>query len=230
MKTNMEVELEPYTHRVQNSEDSSVTSSEVYRAKSIVERERENHIIESWKPSHEQLLYIWSEKSAGYRWLHMRCHEEYLILNNVCTYPIIILSCMVSFVSVIMPQNINEHDSTHIFMYIISGCNFLMAIITSIQKFHRYAENSEKHYNIAIQYAMFYREINMELALDKKDRKDAVEFCKLMKANYDRMLMSTMIIPNHIIKLFNQSFPYLLHRPDVANGLFDMHIKRDEYI
>ena len=203
----------------------TINSTEVYRAKALIHRERRASIAASWKNSHEKLLYIWSEKSAGYRWLHMRCHEYFIFMNNVFTYPIIVLSSAMGFGSFILSQLPQFNDKVYI-IYILAACNLIVAIFTSLQKFHRYAENSEKHLSIAIQYAIFYRELNMELSLDKSERHDAKEFCKTMKSQYDRLLMNTISIPSHVIVKFNKTFPNILHRPDVANGLFDLRIQK----
>jgi hypothetical protein len=205
-----------------------IDNIEVFKAQSIIAKQRRRSIQYSWVGSQEDLLFTWSEKGAVYRWLHIRAHEYYTYMNNLYTYPIIVLSSVIGFSGMVLNKpHLSETDL--IILYILSSCNLIVAMLSSVQKFNKHAEKAEHHLSQSIQYAKFYRDINMELSLDRKDRENGVVFCKNSQSKYDNLLGTSLSVPRHIIREFNLMFPNLMNRPDIANGLFDMNIKKRIY-
>ena len=108
--------------------------------------------------------------------------------------------------------------------YIIAGMNIFTALLSSFQKFMMSAEKSENHATIARQFASYYRNISLELALNPRDRTDCMEICKACRNEYDRLMNVSPNVPQKIINRFKANFPYCKNKPDIANGLSDMHI------
>ena len=108
--------------------------------------------------------------------------------------------------------------------YVIAGLNIFTALLTSFQKFIMAAEKSETHATISREFAAFYRNIALELSLSPGDRMDCVELCKMCRNEYDRMMTVSPNVPQKIINQFKANFPHARHKPDIANGLSDMHI------
>ena len=216
-----------FNHTVLNI-DESAQDIDVYKAQSIIAKQTKKNIEISWTDKQEDLLFTWSEKAAGYRWLHIRANEYYTNMSNLFTYPIIILSSLIGFGGMV----VNKHelsDDDVIVLYALSGLNLVVATLSSLQKINRYTEKSEQHLSQSIQYAKFYREINMELSLERKERDNGVIFCKNSKYKYDNLLSVGLNVPRKIIIEFNFQFPNIMNRPDIANGLFDMNVKRKLY-
>lgn len=206
----------------------NIDNIEVLKAQALVSKQERQSRICSWTVSQEELLFTWSEKAAGYRWLHIRAHEYYTYYNNLYTYPIIFLSSIIGCGGMALnkPQ---QSEIELVLLYILSSCNLVVAMLSSVQKFNKHAEKAEQHLTQSIQYAKFYRDINMELSLDWKDREHGVIFVKNSKTRYDNLLCTSLKVPRHIIREFNQLFPNIMNRPDIANGLFDMNIKKRVY-
>jgi hypothetical protein len=215
-----------HENRVQQRRNSigptNISDFELFKLQQFLEKREQAKISESWTDKQEELIHIWAIKSAGYRWLHMRAHEYYTWVNNIFSYPIIVLSSMVGVggFAMISPEKPTRFELT--LQYLFSICNMMIAILSSLHKFNRCSENSEQHHNSAIQYAKFYREIKMELTLEKKDRCNSIEFCKNIKEKYDALLSNSLEIPRHIITEFNIIFTNVNHKPDVANGMFEL--------
>ena len=72
---------------------------------------------------------------------------------------------------------------------------------------------------MCIQYSKFYRNIDMELSLDARDRSCVMEFVKKCREEYDRLLDEAPDIPAISIAAFNLEFPDRDNKPDVCNGL-----------
>ena len=203
---------------------SSVISDselDILKAQMMIEKHNQQIIIDSWTAKNENLLEMWSQKAAGYRWLHMQCASYYKRVNNFFSYPIIIFSSVVGVGGfAIITKNPDIYEI--ILQYIFCIINLIVAILSSCQKFNKCAENYESHASSAIQYAKFYRQIKMELSLSKEDRSESVSFCKSMKNEYDKILTISPEILVCAIDSFNLKFPHVTHKPDVANGLVEI--------
>ena len=168
------------------------------------------------------ILKIWAEKAAGYRWLHERSARHYRRLNNRFVYPQIVLSTMAGVGG--FGATSSGNNNLKYFGYIIAGMNIFTALLSSFQKFLMSAEKSETHATIARQFAAYYRNISLELSLNPRDRTECLELCKACRNEYDRLMNVAPSIPLKIINQFKANFPYAKNKPDIANGLSDMHI------
>ena len=77
----------------------------------------------------------------------------------------------------------------------------------------------ETHSMMCVQYSKFYRNIDMELSMDPRDRESVVEFVTKCRMEYDRLLSESPDIPAGSIAAFNKLFPDRDEKPDVCNGL-----------
>lgn len=193
-----------------------------YQAIAIVEEEKKKQIAESWSKEQEMILKIWAEKAAGYRWLHEQSARHYRRLNNRFVYPQIVLSTMAGVGG--FGATSSGSTSLNYFGYIIAGMNIFTALLSSFQKFLMAAEKSETHATIARQFAAYYRNISLELSLNPRDRTECLELCKACRNEYDRLMNVAPSVPQKIINQFKTKFPNAKNKPDIANGLSDMHI------
>lgn len=204
------------------------TSLELLKAHALITKQNKKETERSWSTAQEDLLFTWVEKSAGYRWLHTRAYEHYTLWNNMYTYPIVVLSTVAGFGGFVFNK---QHPSAedNMLLYVMFSLNLVVAVLSSLQKLNRFAEQAEKHLSQSIQYAKFYREINMELSLERKDRENGIVYIKNCKYAYDNLLNSGGGIPTKIIRRFNRLFPNVMNRPDIANGLFDLNCKTPKH-
>ena len=193
-----------------------------YQAIAIVEEEKKKQIAESWSKEQELILKVWAEKAAGYRWLHENSARHYRRLNNRFVYPQIVISTMTGVGG--FGTTSSGDKSLNYLGYVIATMNIFTALLSSFQKFMMSAEKSETHATIARQFAAYYRNISLELALNPRDRTECLELCKACRNEYDRLINVAPSVPQKIINEFKKSFPHAKNKPDIANGLSDMHI------
>ena len=178
-----------------------------------------------WCPREEQLLVRWAEKAAGYRWLHNHARMYYKWLNDVLSYPCIIISSItgVGGFAVLNPSEENMSPNMKrnilIFQYTFAFLNVVVGILTSISKFNNSAGMMEAHSAMCVHYSKLYRNIDMELSLDVGHRENAIEFVTKQRQEYDRLLDEAPDIPSLSIYAFNKAFPDKTNKPDVCNGL-----------
>jgi len=179
-----------------------------------------------WTDKQEKLLIKWAEKAAGYRWLHNTARMKFKRFHDYLSYPTIILSSItgVGGFAVLNPSSSTEVSTSNqmkilIIQYMFAFMNVIGGIINSIAKFNNSMQLSEAHSALCVQYSKFYRNIDMELSLEKNNRVNAVKFVATCRQEYDRMLSESPDIPYDCIQLFNKSFPDKEVKPDVCNGL-----------
>lgn len=180
----------------------------------------------NWTEKNEKLLMKWAEKAAGYRWLHNMARINFKKTHDYLSYPTIVLSSItgVGGFAVLNPsgsENTSESSKQNILMiqYLFAFMNVIGGIITSISKFNNSLQLSEAHSSMCIQYSKFYRNIDMELSLEKTNRVNAIKFVAKCRQEYDRLLSEAPDIPYNCILAFNKDFPDKEVKPDVCNGL-----------
>lgn len=159
--------------------------------------------------SQRQLLHTWMKKSLKYRTLHMKASEYYKTIDNVFTYPIVIVSTLFGMGGFAMIGVVPDHDNTETpeweksLNYIFAMVNLVVAVLISIQKMNRYAQKAEVHNITAMQYTKFHREINLELVLEHK-RIHTERTCRKIKKKYDELLDNAPNIPLCVLKKFDK--------------------------
>lgn len=199
-------------------------SAKQYEAIAIVEETKKKQIAEGWSPEQEQILKVWAEKAAGYRWLHEQSARHYRRLNNRLVYPQILISTVTGVGGFGITTSGDNFSDFAYLGYIIAFLNILGALITSFQKFIGAAEKSEMHATVSRQYAAFFRNISLELSLNPRDRNDCLDMCKTCRTEYDRLMNVSPPVPQKIICRFKDRFPHATNKPDIANGLSDLKI------
>jgi hypothetical protein len=184
-------------------------------------------VADSWNPDQERILKIWAEKASGWAWLHDYASRHYNSLTNKFTYPAILLSTISGGLGFSVAGQVNSVNNetadyksmNRLMIYIIGGMNILTALLSSLQKFIRSTEKAEMHMHMNKVFSSFARKIVLELALQPGDRRDCIEFCKMCRDEYDKLVTDSPQIPKHVIMEFRELFKNANHIPEVANGL-----------
>jgi hypothetical protein len=173
-----------------------------------------------WTKEQEELLAEWSEKAAGYRWLHTRSEKLYRKRNYSFTIPVIILSTLTGTANFAMDSFVPE-ENKQLAMACVGGVNIFAGILSTLQNFLRYAELMEGHRVAEVSWSKFSREISVELALEPSMRKPAFDFLNVCRAEYDRLIEQSPSIDDSIINQYNNKFKDQKHinHPHVCNGL-----------
>jgi hypothetical protein len=183
-------------------------------------KDKKDKKFQKWTKEQEELLAEWSEKAAGYRWLHTRSEKLYRKRNYSFTIPVIILSTLTGTANFAMDSFVPE-ENKQLAMACVGGVNIFAGILSTLQNFLRYAELMEGHRVAEVSWSKFSREISVELALEPSMRKPAFEFLNVCRAEYDRLIEQSPTIDDSIISQYNKKFKDQTHinHPHVCNGL-----------
>lgn len=181
-----------------------------------------------WSDTTEELLVSWCDIARCYTWLHEKSFRKYNRSHYNFSIPIIILSTLAGTASIgingyVPPEHVNMAQLA------VGAVNILTGIITTFQNFFRYAQNSESHLNASTGWSKLYRNIKIELSLERSKRKDANEFVKISRAEYDRLMEQSPIIPDDVIDKFKTTIKIdpTMVLPDIVDTVGHTKIHRN---
>ena len=159
-----------------------------------------------WHSQQEEILKMWGEASACYRYMNYQAYLTYKNMSFRFTLPIIVISTVTgtaNFAQGTFPSAAQPYVPS-----VIGAFNLFAAIITTIMQFLKVNELMESHRVSSVQYGKLSRAIRLELALPLTERSmdgsDMVEQCR---AEFDRLIEQSPSIPGYVIKHFEAEFP-----------------------
>ena len=206
------------------SSPSSFTPSSTTHAK---DKDKDDHLKITWTDTSEELIASWGDIASCYKWMHDQAFRKYDKISWRMMIPVAILSTVTGSLNMSMPVLVPT-DFVQTGNKILGAVSIITGIITSLQSIFRFAQLSENHSNAANGWGKLERNIRIELRIDRKNRKDADNFLKICRADYDRLLESSPPIPKEIIQQFNDKFASIEHLviPDVCGNLEHTKVNR----
>jgi hypothetical protein len=199
----------------------------------IQSSDENTNIVEiDWTVDHEDILIEWADKAMCFRWLHSRAHALYSKLNYNYTIPVIVISTLTgtaNFAQDRVPQAYQGY-----FVMIVGGFNILAGIITTIQQFLKITQLNEAHRVSSIAWDKFYRNIKIELARHPDERIHVNQMLKMCKEEFDRMMETSPVIPDEIIKEFRTKFKDSLEydqiiKPEICDKMISTETFRNQW-
>jgi len=172
-----------------------------------------------WVNENEDLLKEWAEKGRYYAWMHNKASNDYSRLNNALTMPLIIVSTLTGSASF---SQVGTHKTsfflTTIFPFVIGAMSISTALLSSLTKFLKTSELTEKHNMFYRQYNILVRNICLELSLPPSQRKNPADTLNINRHEFDRLVNEAPNIPEHVIIEFNKKFPCKKNKPEIASS------------
>ena len=171
-----------------------------------------------WNEYHENILRQWGEASACYRYMHHRSFLMYKKLSLRFNLPVIVLSTITgtaNFAQSTLPVSIQPAAPS-----IIGGLNLVAGLIATIMQFLKVNELMENHRTSALGHGSLSRNIRLQLALPREERKkEGLKFVEECKATYDSLLEQCPAIPKKILLNFEKEYPIdgVFTKPEILN-------------
>ena len=157
-----------------------------------------------WSVDHENILVEWADKAMCYRWLHGKANSSFSRKNTWYTIPVIIISTLTGTANFAQDRVPVEYQGY--FVMTVGAFNILAGIITTIQQFLKITQLNEAHRVSSIAWDKFYRNIKTELAKHPSERLPVIQFLKMCKEEFDRLMETSPVIPDDIVEMFNVQF------------------------
>ena len=173
-----------------------------------------------WTKEQEELLKDWCDIANCFRWMHEQSSFKYKRINNQIALPVIVLSTLTGTANFGMSSLIPQ-PSQKIASAVIGGINIFCGVLTTIQTYFQYAENTEAHSTASKAWSKFQRIVGIELAIDRAKRKKPNEFLKYCIEEYNKLKESSPVIPSDIAHEFRVRFKrvHTVYKPDVYEHL-----------
>jgi hypothetical protein len=173
-----------------------------------------------WTKEQEELLKDWCDIANCFRWMHEQSSFKYKRINNQIALPVIVLSTLTGTANFGMSSLIPQ-PSQKIASAVIGGINIFCGVLTTIQTYFQYAENTEAHSTASKAWSKFQRIVGIELAIDRVKRKKPNEFLKYCIEEYNKLKESSPVIPPDVAHQFRVRFKrvHTVYKPDVYEHL-----------
>jgi len=159
-----------------------------------------------WNEYHENVLRQWGESSACYRYMHHRAFLMFKKMSLRFNLPVIVLSTITgtaNFAQSTLPASIQPAAPS-----IIGGLNLIAGLIATIMQFLKVNELMENHRTAALGHGSLSRNIRLQLALPREERKkEGLKFVEECKSIYDSLLEQSPAIPKNILIQFEKDYP-----------------------
>lgn len=178
----------------------------------------EINMEEMWNEYHENILRQWGESSACYRYMHHRAFLLFKKMSLRFNLPVIVLSTITgtaNFAQSTLPENIRPAAPS-----IIGGLNLIAGLIATIMQFLKINELMENHRTAALGHGSLSRNIRLQLALPRDERKkEGLKFVEECKTTYDSLLEQSPAVPKHILLKFEKDYPIdgIFTKPEILN-------------
>lgn len=161
-------------------------------------------VRKEWTSSVEAMLSSWADISACYTWLHDHAHRHNTRLHHGLSIPVIILSTLTGtanfgLANMVSPEKIQY---AHVAIGMVS---IATGLLSALQNFFHLAENSAGHLAAMRGWSKLSRDISNELRLERHYRKDAQDFCRYAKQEYDRLMHFSPLPPAASIRSFRET-------------------------
>jgi hypothetical protein len=154
-----------------------------------------------WNDENELILKKWADKGLCFKTMHDRSTKKYWCLNAWFSIPVIIISTLAG--SGNFAQSSFHEDYEQMLILLIASSNIFCAILSTIAQFIGVAGLYESHRFAALSWDKYSRSIQVELAKNRSERRDAQTFISKAEEDYNRLMEISPHFGNDIISWFN---------------------------
>lgn len=158
-----------------------------------------------WTKSTEELLVSWADIALCYTWIFDKAYRHFNHVNYRFTIPVIVLSTITGTLSMSIDSLVGESD-VKTGQVVIGGVNIFIGILSTLQNFFRYAQQSEMNLTATRDWAKLHRNIKIELSIERAYRKPAAEFVRAARQEYERLLNARPVIQSNILEDFKRQY------------------------
>lgn len=154
-----------------------------------------------WNDENEKILKNWADKGLCFKTMHDRSAKKYWCLNAWFSIPVIIISTLAG--SGNFAQSSFDPSYADLLILVIAGSNIFCAILSTISQYIGVAGLYEGHRFSGLSWDKYSRSIQVELAKNRSERRDASTFISKAEEDFNRLMEISPIFGNDIISWFN---------------------------
>lgn len=173
-----------------------------------------------WNDKNERMIISIGENAASYKWMHEKSASYYSTCHRIFGILLIVTSTALTAES-ILPDDKNNlalSITRRIFTYIIT-------ILSVVGNFLKLAKMSEQHLAAAVVFSKLYHDIQQQMCMYRRDRKNATKYAGDVLKQYDTLVVNGPVISSKIIAQFKKVFQTSdIALPDIADRIQKIEI------
>lgn len=179
-----------------------------------------------WTSRLEEYFAETGEKASGLAWVHKRAESMYSVRRTYIDLPVIIGSGLIAFLNAGSQSLFTDQ---RIASTALGVGSLTVGILNTLGTYFGWSKRAEGHRISAIHYARLYRFICVELTLPRDERMSPHDLLKYVKDQYDRLAEISPLVPDVIVKEFQNKFKHEkeISKPEETNGLHKIDVYRD---
>ena len=154
-----------------------------------------------WNDENENILKNWADKGICFKTMHDRSTKKYWCLNAWFSIPVIIISTLAG--SGNFAQSSFNPAYADLMVLGIASANIFCAMLSTISQYIGVAGLVEAHKFSALSWDKYSRSLQVELAKNRSERKDATTFIGKAEEDFNRLMEIAPVFGNDIISWFN---------------------------
>jgi hypothetical protein len=153
----------------------------------------------SWNDNNERIVVSIGENAASYKWMHEKCASTYTFYHKTLNLSLTLLNAGLSAQTLITENPEAVQLASRVFIYIVT-------ILSVLLNFLKYQDLAAQHMHAAQAYSEMYHEIQQQMCLYRKDRRNAVEYIQEVLKEYDHLAVSGPQIMQSVLSNFKKTF------------------------
>lgn len=154
----------------------------------------------SWNDKNERLIISIGENAASYKWMHETSSQFYNVVQRVMGILLVIFNTGLSAQTLIADS---ENNVSVIFRRMFT---YIVTLVSVFQNFLKLGDTISSHNSSAMRFSDLYHDIQQQMCMYRKDRKNAVLYIQEMLKKYDSIVLSSPDVPTHVLNKFKKLF------------------------
>jgi hypothetical protein len=173
-----------------------------------------------WNDKNEKIVISIGENASSYKWMHEKSSSLYKLIQKIFSILLILFSTGLSAESILPTDNNNEIINT-----IRSIITYIITVLTVLQNFLKLEQLGEQHTSSAVRFSELYHDIQQQMCMFRKDRKNAIEFLSTVLKKYDSLVVAGPSIDTIVLNQFKNTFKNSeTSIPDIADRIEKIEI------
>jgi len=151
-------------------------------------------LTNGWNDKNERMSITIGENAASYKWMHEKSASLYKFLHQIFSILLIVFSTGLSagtFIPATDTENYTFSLTRQIFTYI-------MTVLSVLQNFFKFETLAEQHFVTASEFGKLYYDIQQQMCMYRRDRKNATTYLADILKRYDNLIVFVLRLYNHV--------------------------------